>query len=42
MTQTGQAIKLDLNTPVFQDHLFALEKEDQWAVIRTLRKLTDE
>jgi hypothetical protein len=39
MIQNNQAIRLDLNNPVFQSHLFGLEKEDQLAVIRTLRKL---
>ncbi len=34
------AVKLDLNNPVFQKHLFALSKEEQVTVLRTLRKLS--
>ncbi|RIK71994.1 hypothetical protein DCC62_20930 [candidate division KSB1 bacterium] len=34
------AVKLDLNNPVFQKHLFALSKEEQGTVLRTLRKLS--
>jgi hypothetical protein len=32
-------IRLDLNNTVFQDHLFSLAKNDQVAVLGTLRKL---
>lgn len=33
-------IRLDLNNPVFQRQLFELEKRDQLAVLRGLRKLS--
>ena len=32
-------IRLDLNNPVFQDALFALQKAERLAVLDTLRKL---
>ncbi|UOF91382.1 hypothetical protein LSG31_03765 [Fodinisporobacter ferrooxydans] len=34
-------IRLDLNNPVFQRTLFHLSKQEQLAVLGTLRKLTD-
>ncbi|WP_218163258.1 hypothetical protein [Desulfovibrio desulfuricans] len=34
-----QLIRLDLNNPVFQDALFALQKEERLAVLDTLKKL---
>jgi hypothetical protein len=33
------AVRLDLNNPLFQRQLFALEKKEQWNVLRALRKL---
>ena len=33
-------VRLDLNNPVFQKTLFTLEKEQQRAVLTTLRKLS--
>jgi len=32
-------IRLDLNNPVFQEHLFALQKPERNAAIDTLRKI---
>ena len=32
-------IQLDLNNPEFQANLFALNKQDAWAVLKTLRLL---
>jgi len=40
MTAANQTIRLDLNNPVFQSQLFALPKQDQWKVLRALRKLS--
>jgi len=40
VTAAGGKIKLDLNNPVFQSQLFALSKQDQWVVLRALRKLS--
>lgn len=34
-------VKIDLNNPEFQKDLFALEKSDQLALIRTLRKISN-
>ncbi|CAB3396171.1 hypothetical protein [Kyrpidia spormannii] len=34
-------IRLDLNNPVFQRSWFGLPKREQWAVLGTLRKLSD-
>lgn len=34
-------VRLDLNNPVFQRQLFALSKDDQRAVLNTLRKLAE-
>ncbi len=33
------SINLDLNNPVFQQDLFALEKSEQMALIKTLKKI---
>lgn len=35
-----EAVRLDLNNPVFQRSLFELEKSQQISVLATLRKLT--
>ena len=40
MKRTGVAVGLDLNNPVFQRQLLALEKEKQLAVLGSLRKLS--
>ena len=37
----SQALKLDLNNPVFQKQLFDLAKEKQLSVLKTLRKLSN-
>lgn len=37
---TGGRLRLDLNSPEFQRQLFAAEKEEQRAVLTTLRKLS--
>jgi len=34
-----KSVRLDLNNPVFQRHLFALEARQQRAVLNSLRKL---
>ncbi|MFO1430334.1 MAG: hypothetical protein U1F76_09380 [Candidatus Competibacteraceae bacterium] len=36
----SDAVRLDLNNPVFQRQLFALEKAQQLSVLATLRKLS--
>jgi hypothetical protein len=36
----NDGIRLDLNNPVFQRQLFELEKKNQLAVLRVLRKLS--
>lgn len=36
---SDQLIRLDLNNPVFQDALFALQKAERLAVLDTLKKL---
>ncbi len=33
-------LRLDLNNPIFQKELFQLEKQDQHAVLNTLRKIS--
>ena len=33
------SIKIDLNNPIFQDDLFSLEKSEQLALIRALKKI---
>ncbi len=41
MTRQHMApVQLDLNNPVFQRHLFALQKREQLEVLGTLRKLS--
>jgi hypothetical protein len=35
-----ESVQLDLNNPVFQRNLFSLQKNEQWAVFQTLRKLS--
>ncbi|MFO7801411.1 MAG: hypothetical protein R6V55_03835 [Desulfovermiculus sp.] len=41
MSGSGQdRIKLDLNNPVFQDHLFKLQKNEQVSILKTLRKIS--
>lgn len=39
MAQTEERIRLDLNNPVFQEQLFALQKPERNAAIDTLRKI---
>ena len=34
-------VRLDLNSPVFQEKLFSLQKSDQTATLSTLRKLSE-
>lgn len=38
-TAEADVVRLDLNNPVFQRQLFALQKAQQLAVLATLRKL---
>ncbi|EFI33573.1 conserved hypothetical protein [Desulfonatronospira thiodismutans ASO3-1] len=38
--QDHEPVKLDLNNPVFQRHLFRLQKNEQLAVLGTLRKIS--
>ena len=40
MSPTKDRVRLDLNNPEFQKALFALEKHQQQAVLRALRKLS--
>jgi hypothetical protein len=41
MSGSGQdRVKIDLNNPVFQDHLFRLQKNEQVAILKTLRKIS--
>ncbi len=37
----NQAVRLDLNNPVFQRQLFKLSKNDQRNILNTLRKLAN-
>lgn len=39
MTSPDSNVRLDLNNPVFQDQLFALQKPDRHAVLNTLNKI---
>ena len=39
--KTHQHIRLDLNNPVFQRHLFDLTKIDQRNILNTLRKIAN-
>lgn len=34
-----ETIKIDLNNPIFQEDLFGLEKNEQIALIKTLKKI---
>lgn len=38
-TRDENKVRLDLNNPVFQENLFALQKTEQHAVLTTLNKL---
>lgn len=40
-TSEPEQVRLDLNNPVFQRQLFALQKPRQLGVLATLRKLAD-
>ena len=40
-TSEPEQVRLDLNNPVFQRQLFALQKPQQLSVLATLRKLAD-
>ncbi len=40
-TSEPEQVRLDLNNPVFQRQLFALQKPQQLGVLATLRKLAD-
>ena len=40
-TSEPEQVRLDLNNPVFQRQLFALQKSQQLGVLATLRKLAD-
>ena len=35
-----ESVLLDLNSPVFQKQFFSLEKDQAWAVLKALKKLT--
>ena len=37
----NDSVRLDLNNPVFQKRLFGLQKDEQWRVLGTLRKLSN-
>lgn len=39
MSSNDNPIRLDLNNPVFQEHLFGLQKSERNAAIDTLRKI---
>ena len=39
MGSNDSQVRLDLNNPVFQEHLFALQKPERNAAIDTLRKI---
>lgn len=41
MSQEKRRVRLDLNSPAFQRHLFNLEKDQQRAVLTTLKKLLE-
>jgi len=41
MKRAAAAVRLDLNSPVFQRQLFHLEKQKQRAVLSSLRKLSE-
>ena len=37
---TNEPVMLDLNNPVFQRHLFSLQKNEQLTVVKTLREIS--
>ena len=39
MAANDALVRLDLNNPVFQEHLFQLQKQDRHAAIDTLKKI---
>ena len=39
MAANDAVVRLDLNNPVFQEHLFQLQKPDRLAVLETLKKI---
>lgn len=39
MSSSDAPVRLDLNNPVFQDHLFGLQKPERHAAMDTLRKI---
>ena len=39
MAANDALVRLDLNNPVFQEHLFHLQKQDRHAAIDTLKKI---
>lgn len=39
MGSSDAPVRLDLNNPVFQDHLFGLQKPERHAAMDTLRKI---
>ena len=39
MEPNKAAVRLDLNNPVFQEHLFSLQKTDRHAALDTLKKV---
>ena len=39
MAANDALVRLDLNNPVFQEHLFQLQKPDRLAVLDTLKKI---
>lgn len=39
MKNTEQKVRLDLNNPTFQEHLFALGKQDRLVTLDTLNKI---
>jgi len=39
MGTDDSAVRLDLNNPVFQEHLFGLQKPERHAALDTLRKI---
>ncbi len=39
MAANDALVRLDLNNPVFQEHLFQLQKPDRHAVLDTLKKI---
>ncbi|MFH0996873.1 MAG: hypothetical protein V1844_15465 [Pseudomonadota bacterium] len=39
-TRVAECIRLDLNNPVFQRHLFGLQKMEQLGVLKTLQKIS--